>query len=74
MLTIKTWANEIEKFAKTEIKMPALFVGHGSPMNAIEQNDFTQTLQNLRQSLIKPKAIICISAHWITKGTSVDIT
>ncbi len=74
MATIKTWANEIEKFAKTELKMPALFIGHGSPINAIEQNDFTQALQNLGQSLIKPKAIICISAHWTTKGTFVDIT
>ena len=72
--TIKTWANKIEKLADTEIKMPALFIGHGSPMNAIEQNDFTQTLQNLGQSLIKPKAILCISAHWTTKGTFVDIS
>ena len=72
--TIKTWVNEIEKLAETEIKMPALFIGHGSPMNAIEQNDFTQTLQNLGQSLIKPKAILCISAHWTTKGTFVDIS
>lgn len=72
MVTIKTWANEIEKLTETELKMPALFIGHGSPMNAIEQNDFTQTLQNLGQSLIKPKAILCISAHWTTKGTFVD--
>jgi len=72
--TIKTWVNEIEKLTETEIKMPALFIGHGSPMNAIEQNDFTQTLQNLGQSLIKPKAILCISAHWTTKGTFVDIS
>ena len=72
--TIKTWANKIEKLADTEIKMPALFIGHGSPMNAIEQNDFTQALQNLGQSLIIPKAILCISAHWTTKGTFVDIS
>jgi len=74
MVTIKTWASEIEKLAETELKMAALFIGHGSPMNAIEQNDFTQTLQNLGQSLIKPKAILCISAHWTTKGTFVDIS
>ena len=74
MVTIKTWANEIEKLTETGLKMPAIFIGHGSPMNAIEQNDFTQTLQNLGQSLIKPKAILCISAHWTTKGTFVDIS
>jgi len=74
MVTLKTWASEIKKLVETEIKMPALFIGHGSPMNAIEQNDFTQTLQNLGQSLIKPKAIICISAHWTTKGTFVDVS
>jgi len=72
--TIKTWANEIEKLAEPAFKMPALFIGHGSPMNAIEQNDFTKTLQKLGQSLIKPKAILCISAHWTTKGTFVDIS
>jgi len=74
MTTLNTWANEIEKLAETDFKMPTLFIGHGSPMNAIEQNDFTQTLQNLGQSLIKPKAILCISAHWTTKGTFVDVS
>jgi len=56
------------------MKTPALFIAHGSPMNAIEQNDFTLTLQKLGQSLVKPKAILCISAHWLTKGTFVDIS
>ncbi len=74
MMTIKTWANNIEKLTETELKMPTLFVGHGSPMNAIEQNDFTQTLQNLGQFLIKPQTILCISAHWTTKGTFVDMS
>jgi 4,5-DOPA dioxygenase extradiol len=54
----------------TEI-MPVLFVGHGSPMNAIEQNEFTKGWKTISSSLQKPNAILCISAHWETKGTFV---
>jgi 4,5-DOPA dioxygenase extradiol len=49
--------------------MPVLFIGHGSPMNAIEANDFTRALGLLGKKLPKPKAILCISAHWMTEGT-----
>lgn len=52
-------------------KMPALFLGHGSPMNAIEENEFVQGFRNIGKELPKPKAILCISAHWETKGTYV---
>ncbi len=52
-------------------KMPVLFVGHGSPMNAIEENDFVHTWRSLGKSLPKPKAILCISAHYETNGTFV---
>ncbi len=48
-----------------------LFVGHGNPMYAIEENNFTQTWQNLGKNLSKPKAIVVISAHWETVGTFV---
>lgn len=51
--------------------MPVLFFGHGSPMNAIEQNPFSQTWRELGKSLPRPSAILCISAHWETKGTFV---
>lgn len=50
---------------------PALFVGHGSPMNAIEQNEFTNQWKKITLNFDKPKAIICISAHWLTRGTFV---
>ena len=50
---------------------PTLFVGHGSPMNAIEQNEFTQKWKRITSNFEKPKAIICISAHWLTRGTFV---
>ena len=51
--------------------MPVLFVGHGSPMNAIEQNEFTVKWQTISRTIPKPAAVLCISAHWETKGTLV---
>ena len=50
------------------MKMPVLFVGHGSPMNAIEHNRFTETLAGLSQRLPRPKAVCVVSAHWVTRG------
>lgn len=50
-------------------KMPVMFIGHGSPMNAIEDNDYTKTLVRLGKDLPKPRAILMISAHWETNGT-----
>jgi len=52
-------------------RMPVLFVGHGSPMYAIEENEFVQSWRNLGEELPVPKAIIAISAHWQTRGTQV---
>lgn len=52
-------------------KMPVLFMGHGSPMNAIEDNEFVQGWKTIAKTLPKPTAILCISAHWETKGTMV---
>lgn len=49
--------------------MPVLFLGHGNPMNAIQESSFTKTLNGLGETLPRPKAILCISAHWMTKGT-----
>lgn len=51
--------------------MPALFVGHGSPMNAIEENEFSLYWKKLGRQLPKPEAILVISAHWLTQGTYV---
>jgi 4,5-DOPA dioxygenase extradiol len=52
-------------------KMPVLFVGHGSPMNAIEHNAFTETLHGLSARLPRPKAVCVVSAHWVTGGAQV---
>lgn len=53
---------------------PTLFIGHGNPMYAIEENEFTRKWQKLGQTLPKPKAIVVISAHWETTGTFVTAT
>lgn len=59
-----------QSFSNTE-KMPVLFLGHGNPMNAIEENQFVTGFRNIAKTLPKPNAILCISAHWYTKGTKV---
>jgi 4,5-DOPA dioxygenase extradiol len=51
--------------------MPVLFVGHGSPMNAIEDNEFSRGWQQIARKLPRPTAILCISAHWETEGSLV---
>ncbi len=66
--------NEIEKLSNSfdsTSKMPVLFLGHGSPMNAIEENEFVREFRALGQSIPRPNAILCISAHWETQGTFV---
>lgn len=51
--------------------MPVLFLGHGSPMNAIEENEFVQGFRETGKTIPKPSAILCISAHWETRGTFI---
>ncbi len=51
--------------------MPALFLGHGSPMNAIEDNIYRQSWEQLGKRLPRPRAILCVSAHWETEGVAV---
>jgi 4,5-DOPA dioxygenase extradiol len=64
--------------APNTAKMPALFVGHGSPMNALEDNAFTRSLRKLgegfQQEGKKPAAILAVSAHWLTRGSFVNIS
>lgn len=69
-IDLKTFGSEWLSEKGTS-RMPALFIGHGSPMNAIEQNAYTKSLAKLGQQLEKPTAIMVISAHWQTRGTYV---
>jgi 4,5-DOPA dioxygenase extradiol len=69
-MDLKALSNYASGLSKTEL-MPVLFMGHGSPMNAIEENEFTRGFRNMGNGIPTPRAILCISAHWETKGTFV---
>ena len=69
-MKLKDLENITEPFSETK-KMPVLFLGHGSPMNAIEENEFVRGFRNIGKDIPTPKAILIISAHWETKGTLV---
>jgi hypothetical protein len=64
---------DISKSLKSGVEklMPVLFIGHGSPMNAIEDNEFSRGWKEIAKKVPRPKAILCISAHWETKGIQV---
>ena len=51
--------------------MPVLFIGHGSPMNGIEDNEFSQRWTQMAKEIPTPKAVLVVSAHWFTKGTKI---
>ncbi|MDY0985816.1 4,5-DOPA dioxygenase extradiol [Flavobacterium sp. CFBP9031] len=70
MTTLNDLHSISSTFSNTD-KMPVLFLGHGSPMNAIEENQFVAGFRNLAKTLPQPNAILCVSAHWFTKGTKV---
>jgi 4,5-DOPA dioxygenase extradiol len=63
--------SQITEAMSPTVKMPVLFLGHGSPMNAIEENEFVTGFRDIAKQIPKPTAILCISAHWETKGTFV---
>jgi 4,5-DOPA dioxygenase extradiol len=71
MATLGSFKNFTDTLAEQDALMPVLFIGHGSPMNAIEQNEFSAGWQAIAKTIPAPKAILCISAHWETKGTFV---
>jgi 4,5-DOPA dioxygenase extradiol len=71
MMTFGAFSQFGKQFDEVDNSMPVLFVGHGSPMNAIESNDFTKQWTLLGQDIPTPKAVLCISAHWLTRGTFV---
>ena len=69
-MNLKGLASITEPFGRTE-RMPVLFLGHGSPMNAIEENEFVVGFRKVGAEVPRPNAILCISAHWETRGTFV---
>jgi 4,5-DOPA dioxygenase extradiol len=54
-------------------QMPVMFVGHGSPENAMEENDFTRTWHRLGREMPRPRAVLCVSAHWFPRRVAVSV-
>lgn len=74
-MIIKTTLQALNDRLKASDRMPVVFLGHGSPMNALEDNAYSRSWQKLGQSLPKPQAILVVSAHWMTEGTTlVDVS
>lgn len=63
-----SWSKDLNE---ADTLMPVLFIGHGSPMNAIEDNEFSQRWHKMGQEIPEPRAVVVISAHWLTRGTFV---
>ena len=64
----KPTPKRLMKTLKSSPKMPVLFIGHGSPMNAITDNPFRSAWRELGAELARPRAVLCVSAHWETRG------
>ena len=71
MITLNSFVKSYGEAKFAEEIMPVLFVGHGNPMNAIEKNEYHNRWVELGKTLPKPKAILVVSAHWLTRGTKV---
>lgn len=71
MTTLSGFRRFAADLTEQEQWMPVLFVGHGSPMNAIEDNEFSRRWKKMAEEIPVPKAVIIVSAHWLTRGTHV---
>lgn len=71
MNSLKDLKRFSDSLVETDKKMPVLFTGHGSPMNGIEDNEFSQRWRSMGNEIPRPAAVLCISAHWFTRGTLV---
>jgi 4,5-DOPA dioxygenase extradiol len=71
MASIQPFYDWTKGLGEEEEKMPVLFIGHGSPMNAIEDNEFSKRWGQMGKEIPTPIAVVVVSAHWLTKGTMV---
>lgn len=71
MTTLAAFKNFTDSLPQQETWMPVLFIGHGSPMNGIEDNEFSRRWKKMATEIPVPKAVLVISAHWFTKGTKI---
>ncbi|WP_258101905.1 4,5-DOPA dioxygenase extradiol [Marinoscillum pacificum] len=70
-IKLKSFGNMANDLPNRDFTMPVLFMGHGSPMNGIEDNEFTKGWERIAKEIPTPAAVLCISAHWLTRGTHV---
>lgn len=68
LTTFKRFTDDLED---QDVKMPVLFIGHGSPMNGIENNEFSLQWEKTAKELPVPNAVLVVSAHWLTNGTHI---
>jgi 4,5-DOPA dioxygenase extradiol len=71
MNTLSEFNNFTNGLEERDYLMPVLFVGHGSPMNGIEDNEFSERWKQMGKEIPKPAAVLVISAHWFSKGTRI---
>lgn len=71
MTTLSAFKNFTDTLLEQEQLMPVLFVGHGSPMNGIEDTAFSRRWTQMAKEIPTPKAVLVVSAHWFTKGTKI---
>lgn len=69
--TLSSFKNFTDGLEQQEHLMPVLFIGHGSPMNGIEDNEFSRRWSAMAKEIPVPKAVLVVSAHWFTKGTHI---
>lgn len=71
MTTLAAFRNFTDDLDYEERSMPVLFIGHGSPMNGIEDNEFSRRWTQIAKEIQIPKAVLVVSAHWFTNGTHI---
>ncbi|HMI07797.1 MAG TPA: 4,5-DOPA dioxygenase extradiol [Flavobacterium sp.] len=71
MASLQPFYNWTQSLGEEDTQHPVLFIGHGSPMNGIEDNEFSRTWTRFGKEIPKPKAVLVISAHWLTKGSHI---
>src|SRR3954463_6465368 len=71
MTSLSAFKRFTDDLTEQEQLMPVLFIGHGSPMNGIEDNEFSKRWAAMAKEIPTPKAVLVVSAHWFTRGTKI---
>jgi 4,5-DOPA dioxygenase extradiol len=71
MTTLSAFRRFTDDLQEQDLLMPVLFIGHGSPMNGIQDTEFSRRWKQMAKDIPAPTAVLVISAHWFTKGTSI---